>query len=236
MKNSRHFDEDDTTELLDWTQEVIQMASPKNVMKPDDDKNQRDDEDDEDDDGTKRQNSTNNDLDNDNDNKIERMSLSSTNNNNRMQQNPSPATLQNQNQSNNNHQHQHQQPNELSSVDIIRSLLMMVATNITQIAFLYAKQENVRNILFTGGFVRGNALVWNQMTRALHYWSAGQMTAHFLKNDGYVGVLGALLNDQRQFSPSAEPNRNDDNDNDNNDAQENGKKKNDKNDDEIKGK
>jgi pantothenate kinase len=90
---------------------------------------------------------------------------------------------------------------QLSTVDVIRSLLMLVATNITQIAFLYARHEGVRNIVFTGGFVRGNALVWNQVTRALHYWSGGQMTAHFLKNDGYVGVIGALLAPQPAAAP-----------------------------------
>jgi pantothenate kinase len=91
-------------------------------------------------------------------------------------------------------QQQQQQVDAPTNVDMVRSLLLMVATNVTQIAYLHAKSEKITNILFTGGFVRGNALVWAQITRALEYWSGGTATAHFLRMDGYVGVIGAMLN------------------------------------------
>jgi pantothenate kinase len=77
-------------------------------------------------------------------------------------------------------------------VDIIRSLLMMVATNVTQIAHLVSQQEHVENIFFTGGFVRDNEVVWRHISRLTDYWSNSKRVAHFIESDGYLGVIGAL--------------------------------------------
>lgn len=77
-------------------------------------------------------------------------------------------------------------------MDLVRSLLIMTASNVTQLAYLTAQKERVENIIFTGGFVRDNALVRRQVSRSLQYWSAGSMTAHFVKIDGYLGALGAM--------------------------------------------
>mgnify|MGYP001576514135 CR=1 FL=1 len=81
---------------------------------------------------------------------------------------------------------------DVQPVDLVRSLLIMTASNVTQLAYLTAQKERVENIIFTGGFVRDNALVRRQVSRSLQYWSAGSMTAHFVKIDGYLGALGAM--------------------------------------------
>jgi pantothenate kinase len=82
---------------------------------------------------------------------------------------------------------------EPQAVDIVRSLLIMIANNVTQMAYLLAKVEHAENIFFTGGFVRENPIVWRQITRALQYWSGGAIQAHFFQHDGYLGALGALF-------------------------------------------
>jgi type II pantothenate kinase len=79
-----------------------------------------------------------------------------------------------------------------SSLDIVRSLLIMIANNVTQLAYLHSQSSGTPHVFFTGGFVRENPIVWRQITRSLNYWSKGQMAAHFLSHDGYLGAFGAL--------------------------------------------
>eukprot|EP01063_Lacrimia_lanifica_P013329 TRINITY_DN19965_c0_g1_i1.p1 TRINITY_DN19965_c0_g1~~TRINITY_DN19965_c0_g1_i1.p1 ORF type:complete len:529 (+),score=161.91 TRINITY_DN19965_c0_g1_i1:55-1641(+) len=77
--------------------------------------------------------------------------------------------------------------------DICRSLLLMVANNIGQITYLNAKMHGVENVYFTGGFTQDNPYVWSKLSYAIHFWSKGEMKACFVKNDGYLGALGALM-------------------------------------------
>jgi len=77
--------------------------------------------------------------------------------------------------------------------DVSRSLFLMISTNLSQIAFLNAQLHGVKKMFFTGGFVRDNPTVWNRLTEAINFWSKGEMEAMFLRHDGYLGVLGALL-------------------------------------------
>ena len=79
-----------------------------------------------------------------------------------------------------------------SSLDIVRSLLIMIANNVTQLAYLHSQTQSAHHVFFTGGFVRENPIVWRQITRSLMYWSKGQMAAHFLCHDGYLGAIGAI--------------------------------------------
>ncbi|MDP2437139.1 MAG: type II pantothenate kinase [archaeon] len=77
--------------------------------------------------------------------------------------------------------------------DVARSLIYMVANNVTQVAFLNAKLHNVSQIFFVGGFVQENRVLWERITFGLDFWSRGSMKAHFLLHDGYLGALGSLL-------------------------------------------
>jgi len=77
--------------------------------------------------------------------------------------------------------------------DVVRSLMFMVANNITQIAFLCAKLHNTDRIVFTGGFLAGNIYLMSRFSFALQFWSEGKMQALFLRHDGYLGALGAML-------------------------------------------
>ncbi|EKF39194.1 pantothenate kinase subunit, putative [Trypanosoma cruzi marinkellei] len=78
-----------------------------------------------------------------------------------------------------------------SAIDIVRSLLNMISANITQLAYLHSRVQNVENIFFAGGFVRDNPIIWSHISSTLQYWSKGESHAHFLEHDGYLGVLGS---------------------------------------------
>jgi len=77
--------------------------------------------------------------------------------------------------------------------DVVRSLMFMIANNITQIAYLCAKLNNTDRIVFTGGFLAGNLYLMSRFSYALQFWSEGKMQALFLRHDGYLGALGAML-------------------------------------------
>ena len=70
---------------------------------------------------------------------------------------------------------------------------MMVTMNIARIAFLNATRYELHNIFFSGSFLRDHPLIWDNLTTSIHYWSKGTMRAMFLRHDGYLGALGALL-------------------------------------------
>jgi len=82
---------------------------------------------------------------------------------------------------------------ELRSEDILRSLMFMIANNISQIAHLNAKIHNVERIIFAGGFLADNLYLLSRFSYALHFWSEEKMQALFLRHDGYLGALGAML-------------------------------------------
>lgn len=106
------------------------------------------------------------------------------------------STLHNTN-SNNNHR--------ASSIDIVRSLLNMIAGNVTQLAYLHGKIHGVNNIFFTGGFVRENAIMCSLISNYMQYWSSGECHPHFLEHDGYLGVLGCAVADLRLHETQLTP-------------------------------
>ncbi|CAJ1990155.1 pantothenate kinase subunit [Leishmania donovani] len=82
-----------------------------------------------------------------------------------------------------------------SAIDIVRSLLNMISSNVTQLAYLHARLHGVPNIFFAGGFVRDNAMIWSLISTTMKYWSSGGCHAHFLEHDGYLGALGCAILD-----------------------------------------
>eukprot|EP00760_Papus_ankaliazontas_P014200 PhM_4_TR15977/c0_g1_i1/m.97965/K09680/coaW; type II pantothenate kinase len=103
-----------------------------------------------------------------------------------------------------------------TSSDYIRSLLFMVASNITQIAYLWSRVHGVKNIFFLGGFVQNNPMVRQTISRTLEFWSGGEQSltkGYFVRHDGYLGALGALIAEtpqqqQQQQTSSQERNEN----------------------------
>nr|CCD15805.1 unnamed protein product [Trypanosoma congolense IL3000] len=87
-----------------------------------------------------------------------------------------------------------------SEIDIVRSLLNMISSNVTQLAYLHSRVQDVHNILFAGGFVRNNPIVWSHISSSMGYWSKGECHAHFLRHDSHLGALGAAINTDEEVS------------------------------------
>lgn len=102
-----------------------------------------------------------------------------------------------------------------STPDVTRSLLAMVTMNVAQISYMNATLHGLKNIFFSGSFLRDHPLIWENLSSAIQYWSKGEMRALFLLHDGYLGALGALLEescgDQDESSSSSDSDS-DDND------------------------
>eukprot|EP01116_Phalansterium_solitarium_P015018 TRINITY_DN3302_c0_g1_i3.p1 TRINITY_DN3302_c0_g1~~TRINITY_DN3302_c0_g1_i3.p1 ORF type:complete len:379 (+),score=101.98 TRINITY_DN3302_c0_g1_i3:106-1242(+) len=77
--------------------------------------------------------------------------------------------------------------------DIVRSLLFMISNNIAQIGYLNAKQHGAKRIFFSGGFLQGSDYILGRLDFAVNFWSKGEMRAHFLRHNSYLGALGAWL-------------------------------------------
>ncbi|KAI9302205.1 pantothenate kinase [Cunninghamella echinulata] len=87
--------------------------------------------------------------------------------------------------------------NQFNKADIAKSLLFMVSNNIGQIAYLNAKQHDVKRIYFGGCFIRGHPITMNTLSYAIKFWSQGSMKALFLRHEGHLGATGAFL----KYSP-----------------------------------
>uniref|UniRef100_A0A6B2L761 pantothenate kinase n=1 Tax=Arcella intermedia TaxID=1963864 RepID=A0A6B2L761_9EUKA len=82
---------------------------------------------------------------------------------------------------------------DLRPGDVVRSLMFMMANNISQIAYLIAQLQKVDRIIFAGGFLADNVYLLSRISYALHYWTDAKMKPYFLRHDGYLGALGAML-------------------------------------------
>lgn len=69
----------------------------------------------------------------------------------------------------------------------------MVTMNVAQITYMCATLYGLKNIFFSGSFLRDHPLIWENLSSAIQYWSSGEVRAMFLLHDGYLGALGALL-------------------------------------------
>lgn len=58
-----------------------------------------------------------------------------------------------------------------------------------------AVKHGLKRIFFGGYFIRGHAYTMNTISFAVDYWSKGQLKAMFLRHEGFLGALGAFLQD-----------------------------------------
>ncbi|KAJ2216786.1 hypothetical protein EV179_001076 [Coemansia sp. RSA 487] len=87
---------------------------------------------------------------------------------------------------------------QYSDADIARSLLYMVSNNIGQIAYLNAQLHGIRRIYFGGYFIRGHPLTMHTLSYAINFWSKGEMSALFLRHEGFLGAAGAFFIDEQK--------------------------------------
>ncbi|KAI3962702.1 hypothetical protein MKW92_025262 [Papaver armeniacum] len=77
--------------------------------------------------------------------------------------------------------------------DISLSLLEMISQNIGQIATLNARLYGIKMIFFGGSFIKDNTCALETLSSSVHYHSKGTAKAMFLRHEGFVGALGALM-------------------------------------------
>ncbi|KAJ2771449.1 hypothetical protein IWQ57_002210, partial [Coemansia nantahalensis] len=86
--------------------------------------------------------------------------------------------------------------------DIARSLLYMVSNNIGQIAYLNAQLHGIKRIYFGGYFIRGHPLTMHTLSYAINFWSRGEMSALFLRHEGFLGATGAFFKTEDVPTPA----------------------------------
>ncbi|KAF8783930.1 hypothetical protein HU200_000103 [Digitaria exilis] len=77
--------------------------------------------------------------------------------------------------------------------DLASTLLSAFTYNIAQIAFLVASLMGLRRVFFGGSYIRGHKSTMENISYAIDFWSQRQMQAVFLRHEGYLGALGALM-------------------------------------------
>lgn len=77
--------------------------------------------------------------------------------------------------------------------DIALSLLRMISYNIAHVAVLNAMNYGLKKIYFGGFFIRDHAYTMSTISYAINFWSKGELTALFLRHEGFLGALGAFL-------------------------------------------
>ncbi|KAJ1258511.1 hypothetical protein BS78_10G080800 [Paspalum vaginatum] len=77
--------------------------------------------------------------------------------------------------------------------DLASTLLSAFTYNIAQIAFLVASLLGLRRVFFGGSYIRGHRSTMENISYAIDFWSQSQMQAVFLRHEGYLGALGALM-------------------------------------------
>ena len=71
----------------------------------------------------------------------------------------------------------------------------MICYNIGQMANLLAQNHQVSKVFFVGNFIRGNEIIMDFLNQAFNYYSKTELQCYFLKQDGYLGAIGCLINE-----------------------------------------
>lgn len=86
--------------------------------------------------------------------------------------------------------------------DLALSLLRAISYNIAQIAVLNAMRHGLKRIFFGGFFIRGHAYTMDTISFAITFWSKGELSALFLRHEGFLGALGSFL---RYYGDEGQP-------------------------------
>lgn len=65
-----------------------------------------------------------------------------------------------------------------------RSLLFMFSSCLAQLGYMNARHYGVKRVIFSGGSVRDNPILWGSLDYAIHYWS----TRHNLEMKVYINI------------------------------------------------
>eukprot|EP00775_Hariotina_reticulata_P009200 gene9200-9367_t len=92
---------------------------------------------------------------------------------------------------------------DYNPADVAMSLCRMVAYNIGQLAFMHAKRYDLKRVFFGGFFIRGHPYTMETISFAIKFWSQGEMSALFLRHEGFLGAVGAFLKVHPMHVPSS---------------------------------
>lgn len=81
----------------------------------------------------------------------------------------------------------------VNQADVVRSIVYSISNNIGQISYLQANIHDVESIFFGGSYINSHHFIIKTLSYAINFWSKGEMQAHFLKHDGYIGAIGSFL-------------------------------------------
>lgn len=76
--------------------------------------------------------------------------------------------------------------------DLAAALLNAFTYNIGQISYFVSKLSGLKRIFFRGSYICGHDKTMDKVSRALKYWSKGQIQTTFLCHEGFMGTLGAF--------------------------------------------
>lgn len=77
--------------------------------------------------------------------------------------------------------------------DMIKSLMFMISFNIGQLAYLTSVIHDIDDIYFVGNYIKNNNIGKEKITFAVDMMSGQQKRPLFLTYDGYMGAIGAFL-------------------------------------------
>ena len=86
---------------------------------------------------------------------------------------------------------------EFKPEDRAKSLLHMISNDIGQLAYLYAKLNNCKKVIFGGFFIRGHMETMRTVSFGINYWSKGTIQPLFLRHEGFLGAIGAFMQSSR---------------------------------------
>mgnify|MGYP001351256777 CR=1 FL=1 len=79
--------------------------------------------------------------------------------------------------------------------DMLNSLMFMISFNIGQLAFFSSQIHDIDDIYFVGNYIRNNPVGKEKITFGVDMMSQGKTRPLFMTYDGYLGAIGAFLQD-----------------------------------------
>jgi type II pantothenate kinase len=77
--------------------------------------------------------------------------------------------------------------------DILCSMIKMICYNIAHISVLYAKNNKIKQIIFTGFFIKDHIEIIKELDAGIKYWSKNKIKCLFVHNNGYICSIGSLI-------------------------------------------
>ena len=77
--------------------------------------------------------------------------------------------------------------------DVLNSLMFMISVNIGQLAVFSSQLNHIEDVYFLGNYTRNNPVGKSYITFGVDFMSGGKVRPLFLAHDGYLGAIGAFL-------------------------------------------